>query len=64
MINIIRKRHKCNICTDIQRNIVVLDCKHQICYECIIKLIKYRLRKCPYCRNKIKDTISSIKLKN
>jgi hypothetical protein len=48
---------KCNICYE-NKNILLLDCNHEICSECWISISNKNIEKnnyfnllCPFCRN-------------
>ena len=44
----------CCICNGVNGNkFISLICKHKICCECALNLIRYRTRKCPLCRQRI-----------
>jgi Zinc finger, C3HC4 type (RING finger) len=56
-------RFFCHICATRRHNVVVCrcgTCKHEICKECVLKLIRTRTRKCPYCRAKITEPLCAI----
>lgn len=54
------KKYKCFICLAKTKFVATLVCDHQICKDCLLTLVTVRIRKCPYCRTRITDTISTI----
>ena len=43
---------ECIVCYEPIKNKVILECSHEVCLECIIKIIQIRPLSCPMCRKK------------
>lgn len=43
----------CPICCRIMERVMVTNCSHRFCYECIVKSIYKSGKQCPICRSKL-----------
>jgi hypothetical protein len=50
----------CEICYENNSKLVILTCKHKLCYNCYLKLVKLV---CPFCRTEFKYSNKDNKLK-
>ena len=44
-----KRKVKCSVCVDREKNTVLLTCHHMFCAECIEGRVATRNRKCPAC---------------
>eukprot|EP00471_Norrisiella_sphaerica_P010560 CAMPEP_0184496816 /NCGR_PEP_ID=MMETSP0113_2-20130426/34951_1 /TAXON_ID=91329 /ORGANISM="Norrisiella sphaerica, Strain BC52" /LENGTH=788 /DNA_ID=CAMNT_0026883625 /DNA_START=107 /DNA_END=2470 /DNA_ORIENTATION=+ len=50
-----RKKTRCTVCSKNDINVIILQCQHMFCRECIEKNLKVRNRKCPKCTLKYSE---------